>query len=154
MEEGCTALPGALTVRTAAFYSAQDRYNFAVAVVHALSNGRHFRAAEDHVVSPTFVPALVDAALDLLIDGTEGLCHLAGADPVSWATFARRVAEAVGLDEKLIDGVPGASLGWTAARPLQVGLASERCAMLGSLDNSIRRFADDFGRRNACLKAA
>jgi dTDP-4-dehydrorhamnose reductase len=154
MEEGCTALPGALTVRTAAFYSAQDRYNFAVAVVDALSNGRRFRAAEDHVVSPTFVPALVDAALNLLIDGTEGLCHLAGADPVSWAIFARRVAEAVGLDERLIDGVAGASLGWTAARPLQVALASERCAVLGSLDERIKSFADDLNRNCANLRAA
>ena len=72
-------LSGALVVRTAAFFSSQDPHNFAHAVLDALSNGRSFAAADDHVVSPTYVPALVDAALDLLIDRAEGIWHLAGA---------------------------------------------------------------------------
>jgi hypothetical protein len=45
-------------------------------------------------------------------------------------------------------------LGWTAARPLQVALASERCAVLGSLDERIKSFADDLNRNCANLRAA
>jgi dTDP-4-dehydrorhamnose reductase len=61
-----------LVVRTAAFFSPHDPHNFAAWVVRELSAGRPVRAAEDAVVSPTYVPDLVRAAFDLLIDGETG----------------------------------------------------------------------------------
>ena len=144
MEAGCAGLRGALVVRTAAFFSPHDRHNFAVAVVEALAAGRRFAAADDHLVTPTFVPALVDAALDLLIDGEQGLWHLAGSEAVSWAGFATRIAHATGLDASLIDAVPGASLGRQAPRPRNAALASERGGPLGALDAQIDRFAREW----------
>lgn len=143
MEAACADLPGALVVRTAAFFSADDPYNFAVAVRDTLAAGRRFPAADDQIVSPSFVPALVDAALDLLIDGMEGIVHLAGDDALSWTDFARAVAEACGLDARMIDAVPGATVGWRAARPSIAALASERCAMLGPLQANLDRFVAD-----------
>ena len=41
--------------------------------------------ADDVVISPTYVPDLTHAALDLLIDGEGGLWHLANQGAVSWA---------------------------------------------------------------------
>ncbi|MEP9400402.1 family 1 glycosylhydrolase [Sphingomonas silueang] len=140
MERGCAGLPGVLIARTAAFFSPDDRYNFAVAVTDALAAGRPFRAAADQVVSPTYVPALVDTALDLLIDGMEGIVHLAGSDAVSWAAFARRLAVATGHDPSMIDAVPGRALELKADRPAHVALASTRVAGLLSLDVAIDRF--------------
>ena len=52
------------------------------------------RRADDVRVSPTYVPDLVDACLDLLIDGESGLWHLANAGDVSWAEFAPQAAAA------------------------------------------------------------
>ena len=141
MEAGCAGLPGALVLRTAAFFSPDDPYNFAVAVADALTAGRPFRAADDHVVTPSFVPALVDAALDLLIDETEGICHLAGTDALSWAAFGQRIAAAIGADPALIEPVPGATLGWRAPRPQRVPLASTRCASLGLVTDHLAHFA-------------
>lgn len=140
MERGCTGLPGALVVRTAALFTPDEPHDFAVAVTTALATGKPFRAAADRIVSPTYVPALVDAALDLLIDGMEGIVHLAGSDAVSWATFARRLAVASGHDPEAIESVPASMLASRANSPPRVALASNHVRELLSLDTAIDRF--------------
>src|SRR6185436_5712000 len=61
--------PGALVIRTSAFFGPWDRYNFVHLVLNDFANGRKVFAANDLSVSPTYVPDLVKATLDLLIDG-------------------------------------------------------------------------------------
>ena len=143
MEAGCATLPGSLIVRTAAFFSPHDPHNFASAVKRELSRGHAFAAAQDHVVTPTFVPALVDAALDLLIDRADGIWHLAGSEALDWAEFARRIARACNLDPGLVTPVAGTDLGWLARRPVYAALGSEHGSLPQSLDDQISRFAQE-----------
>lgn len=142
MEEGLARLPGRhLVIRTAAFFSPHDRFNFAVAVIDALTVGRPFTAAEDLVITPTYVPHLVAGALDLLIDGERGLWHLSNGEALSWAEFARRVARSYDLDAGLVRGVPCSTLGWAAPRPANVALRSHRGADLPPLSTALDHFA-------------
>jgi len=142
MEAALAALPGRqLIVRTAAFFSPFDAHNFAVAVARTLGAGQRFAAAEDLVVTPTYVPHLVDAALDLLIDPADGVWHLTNGTALSWADFACAVAEALGFDPTLVVGVPAASLGFTAPRPSAVPLASTRGALMPGFDVALGAFA-------------
>ena len=134
-----------LMVRTAAFFSPHDPHNFAQAVVRELSQGRRFKAAHDSVVSPTYTPALVEAVLDLLVDGETGLWHLANRGEVSWAEFAQRIAIAVGLDPGRITPVRGEELGWAAPRPAFVPLDSVRGRMLPGLDDAVSLYAHALG---------
>jgi dTDP-4-dehydrorhamnose reductase len=154
MEAGCAGLPGASVIRTAAFFSADDPYNFASAVVVTLAAGRRFAAAADHVVTPTFVPALVDAALDLLIDGEDGIWHLSGSESLDWATFARRIAGTMSYDPAMIDAVAGDTLDWHARRPRNAALGSERHVPLGHLDAQLVDFAARYQDRLAYPHAA
>ncbi|MFD1786737.1 family 1 glycosylhydrolase [Sphingomonas floccifaciens] len=130
-----------LIIRTAAFFSPHDRHNFAVQTVAALARGERFAAADDLFVSPSYVPALTDAMLDLLIDAETGIRHLAGDRVVSWAEFARRIAAACGFDPGAISGVSAAALSFRARRPARSGLASTHVGSLGALDASIADFA-------------
>jgi hypothetical protein len=57
-------------------------------------------AYDDQRVSPTYVPDLLHAPLDLLVDGEGGIFHLANAGEVSWAELARRAARLAGLDPR------------------------------------------------------
>ncbi|HWL74279.1 MAG TPA: SDR family oxidoreductase, partial [Burkholderiaceae bacterium] len=132
--------PSALVVRTAAFFGPWDRHNFVAQAVHALQRGERWRAANDQLVSPTYVPNLVQAALNLLIDGERGLWHLTNNGAVSWAGFAQMVAEAAGLDAGLVDAVPGASLGQVAVRPRYSALQSERGLTLASLPDAVEQY--------------
>jgi dTDP-4-dehydrorhamnose reductase len=130
-----------LTVRTAAFFSPFDPHNFAQAVVRSLTARQPFHAADDLVVSPTYTPDMVNAVLDLLVDGETGLWHLASGGAVTWAEFAIRIGRACGLDERLVVPLPSAVLGWAAPRPRAAPLASSRGRMMPDLDDAIGRFA-------------
>lgn len=141
-EADILALGGrALMVRTAAFFSPFDGHNFAAHAIARLAAGQVFTAAEDLVISPTYVPDLVDAVLDLLIDGERGLRHLANPSAVSWAEFARLLAEALDVDARLVRGVPAATFGWAAARPAYGALGTERGQIMPTLENAIARYA-------------
>ena len=132
--------PSALVVRTAAFFGPWDRHNFVAQAVDARQRGQRWRAANDQQVSPTYVPDLVQAALNLLIDGEHGLWHLTNRGAVSWAGFAQLVAEAAGLDAGLVDAVPGATLGQVATRPRYSALQSERGLTLASLQDAVEHY--------------
>ena len=114
------------------------------AAVEALRAGRPFAAAQDNFVSPTYVPDLVDAALDLLLDGESGIRHLASHGRLSWAEFAQRIATAACLDPALVDPVEAASLSLPAERPADAALASEHGQLLAEIDDAIARFLRDY----------
>jgi dTDP-4-dehydrorhamnose reductase len=137
------AQPGALIIRTSAFFGPWDEHNFVAAALNSLSEGRSFPAADDLFVSPTYVPDLVHASLDLLIDGECGLWHLANSDEVTWAELARRVATMAGLDASQVDARPGKSLMLAAPRPTYSVLSSERGLLLPSLEDALSRYLRD-----------
>ena len=130
-----------LMIRTAAFFSPYDPHNFAAHLVRTLVAGEPFEAAEDLVVSPTYVPDLVDATLDLLIDGETGLRHLANAGAISWADFARHIALALNLEVDLVRGRHSGEFDWPARRPKRAALATERGDVMPALDTAIARYA-------------
>lgn len=135
--------PDSLVVRTSAFFGPWDEWNFLHFALQAAAAGSPFLAAEDQVVSPTYVPHLVHATLDLLIDGERGLWHLANQGSVSWADFARMGVEAAGLSSRRIRAVPGASLHQAAPRPANVSLRSERGWVMPTLEEAIVKFLVD-----------
>jgi dTDP-4-dehydrorhamnose reductase len=137
-------LPEALVIRTSAFFSPWDRHHFLAAALAALGEGEGFDAADDVVVSPTYVPDLADASLDLLIDAERGVWHLANRGAISWADFARRAAELTGRDPSLIRGRPVAALGLSAPRPAYSVLGSERAGILPTLDDALSRWAREW----------
>jgi dTDP-4-dehydrorhamnose reductase len=128
-------------VRTAAFFSPYDPYNFAAGVLRTLAAGRALSAADDLTISPTYLPDLVDGVLDLLIDGATGVRHLANDGAVTWAEFGRRLAAALDLDPDLIHGRPAAAFGWPARRPARAALGTSYGKILPTLESAIQRHA-------------
>jgi len=137
------AHPGALVVRTAAFFGPWDEWNFITRSLASLALGVPVDAADDLVVSPTYVPDLVHATLDLLIDGEHGLWHLANAGETSWADLARAAARGADLDESLIRARPHAELGLSARRPRAVALDSERGRLMPPLESALSAYLHD-----------
>lgn len=135
--------PDALVVRTAAFFGPWDRHNAVTQALQALGRGERWRAAHDQLVSPTYVPDLVMATLDLLVDGESGLWHLANGGAVSWAQLAAMAADAAKLDGTLVEAVPSQSLGFLARRPARCALDSERAALMPSLEDALVRYFID-----------
>jgi dTDP-4-dehydrorhamnose reductase len=99
--------------------------------------------AEDAFVSPTYVPDLVHASLDLLIDGEAGRWHLASRGAVSWAELARQAAQLAGMDSSGITACRMRCMGLTARRPSYSVLGSERAAIMPALDEALPRYFRD-----------
>jgi dTDP-4-dehydrorhamnose reductase len=135
--------PKALMIRTAAFFGPWDRHNFVSMTLESLRRGEPWRAAKDQCVSPTYVPDLVQASLDLLVDGEQGLWHLSNRGEVSWARLAEMAAEAAALDTRLVQGLPTADLGHVALRPRYSALGSERGLLMPKLEHALSRFLVD-----------
>jgi dTDP-4-dehydrorhamnose reductase len=130
----------ALIIRTSAFFGPWDEYNFAHLVLRTLSMGNHFVAADDVTISPTYVPHLVNASLDLLIDGEHGVWHLANSGAATWADFAKLVADMDGSNRASVRGRPNASLSLAARRPAFSALSSERGTLMPSLEQGLENY--------------
>ena len=135
--------PDTLVIRTAAFFGPWDRYNFVTQALEALRRGERWQAPDDQWVSPTYVPDLVNASLDLLIDGESGLWHLANRGAVSWAGLAQMAANVAGLDPAGVHGMPTAALGQLALRPRYAALGSERGVLMPLLEDGLTRYLSD-----------
>ncbi|MGE5655252.1 MAG: family 1 glycosylhydrolase [Actinomycetota bacterium] len=146
------SLPSSLIVRTSAFFGPWDEYNFITVALRQLAAGETFVAAEDAIVSPTYVPDLVNASLDLLIDGEFGVWHVANDGAIAWAELARQAAEMAGVKTGRVEARPLCELGFVAKRPSYSVLGSDRGAFLPHLERAIACYLQDrqlshFGNR-------
>jgi dTDP-4-dehydrorhamnose reductase len=132
--------PDALVIRTSAFFGPWDRFNFVTQALQALSSGEAFAAACDITVSPTYVPDLVNACLDLLIDKESGIWHLTNSQPVTWAELALKACNMAGIDAGRLEARPSSLLGYVATRPQYSALLSERGILLPALDDALSRY--------------
>jgi dTDP-4-dehydrorhamnose reductase len=133
--------PDALVVRTSAFFGPWDDYNYITVALRALRSGERFLAADDMVVSPTYVPDLVNATLDLLVDRAAGIWHLSNGDAVTWAELAERAAALTGLPTSSLVRCTSSALNFRAPRPVYSALGSGRSVLMPPLQNALARYA-------------
>jgi dTDP-4-dehydrorhamnose reductase len=135
--------PSSLIIRTAAFFGPWDEYNFLHYVIDNLSNQKLITVANDLHISPTYVPDLVNTALDLLIDDENGIWHLANKGAITWADLAYETANKWRLNNMFINGMPSKDISLAATRPAYSVLGSERGIQLPTLENALQRFFNE-----------
>ncbi len=137
-------LPSALVIRTSAFFGPWDEHNFAIMALRNLMTVQSLEAPAHVEVSPTFVPDLVQASLDLLLDGAEGIWHLATKGQISWAGFARLLALEAGAEPSVIEDWYQTQEEASAGKATQsTALGSEKSYLMPSLEDAIRRYLHD-----------
>jgi dTDP-4-dehydrorhamnose reductase len=134
------SFPGALVIRTSAFFGPWDEYNFITVALRALRGGRTFLAPNDLTISPTYVPDLVNTSLDLMIDGESGIWHLSNDGAVTWASLLWRAAELARVDPRPVQACPSEQLHFIARRPAYSALRSGRSSLMPSLDDALSRY--------------
>jgi dTDP-4-dehydrorhamnose reductase len=144
--------PAALVVRTSSFFGPWDDSNFVTSVLRAVASGRPIPVATDLVVSPTYVPDLVHATLDLLIDGEAGVIHLVNAGRTSWHDFATSALR-LALKEDALSEIPdarelilpqlSADMGFRARRPAFAALETDRARILPPVEEALERYFRD-----------
>jgi dTDP-4-dehydrorhamnose reductase len=131
--------PHSLIIRTSSFFGPWDHYNFAHHVLQSLQEQRSF-AACDMMISPTYVPDLVNAALDLLIDEEKGIWHLCNDGHTSWIDFAIELALRGGFSKNAIMRKCPEEMNWKARRPVYSVMQSTKGIQLPKLEKAISKF--------------
>jgi dTDP-4-dehydrorhamnose reductase len=138
--------PRALIVRTSSFFGPWDEYNFVIRTLRHLVKKNEVIAASDTRMSPTYVPDLANATLDLLLDGERGIVHLTNQAQVTWQEFAHKAVDIarvkMAIEPSLIIGKSTAELNLSAQRPKNSVLGSERYTMLPPLEDALERYID------------
>jgi dTDP-4-dehydrorhamnose reductase len=132
--------PAALVVRCGPLFGPWDTENDLYRALSRLARNGHIRLARDEIVSPTYIPDLVHASLDLLIDDETGLWHLANVGAVSPAAFVRQAAVVAGIVRGTVRGVRSSSLGRRTPRAGYRALRSERGGLMPTLEDAIARY--------------
>jgi dTDP-4-dehydrorhamnose reductase len=133
-------LPRALVVRTGALFSPWDTSNFAATTLGSIVRGAPLRVADDCSMTPTYIPDLAHAVLDLLIDGERGVWHLANEGEVTWHQFARMLARQARLPESSIGTGKSAEIWRSALRPAYSALSSSRGHLLPQLQTAVAAY--------------
>ncbi len=125
----------ALIIRTSAFFGPWDRYNFLYDTIERLKRGDDVVACDKTIVSPTYVPDLVHATLDLLLDQETGIWHLTNQGAVSWHELACEVADIAKVDRARLRRAQSTDKSDTS-------LSSNRGLLLRPLDSALGDFVE------------
>ena len=129
-----------LIVRTGEIFGTGRPDDFVATALWTLDDGRRVEAGNDLWFSVSYLPDLVSAVLDLLLDGEGGVWHLAHAGVVTSTELAIAAANVAGLDATLIAGVPTWSFNLRAARPTYRALTTTRGELLPTLESALRHY--------------
>lgn len=132
--------PSSLIVRSSSFFGPWDTYNFAYHVLHQLRKDQSCAALNDVYISPTYVPDLVNASLDIFIDEATGIWHVTNDGTLTWADFARAIAGRAGISGSKIKNIQTGDASFIAPRPLYSVLGSQNGIHLPALDDAIERY--------------
>lgn len=138
-----TNFSSSLIIRTSAFFGPWDKYNFAQYILGSLKEGRTCKSVNDVTISPTYIPDLVNKALDLLIDQEEGIWHLTNDGTLTWSDFAKIIAEKGRYNIKNVVCCCQREIDWKATRPAYSVLESNKGVKLPSLEHAIDRFFNE-----------
>jgi dTDP-4-dehydrorhamnose reductase len=111
------------------------------------TNFFHNGARDADVISPTYLPDLANAAIDLLLDVEKGIWHLSNAGSVRWSDFRLAVEDALGIR------LPGRQE--SVLTPKMRAITSERGWPMPDWRSALSRFAEHHrSQTNASLQVA
>jgi dTDP-4-dehydrorhamnose reductase len=130
----------ALIIRSGTYFGPWDEYNFVYSIVDSVLSYGFLIVPDDIVISPAYIPDLVHAALDILIDGERGIWHLSNEGEISWYALAVAIVKRQGLDPSCIIAQSAATIDFKAIRPAYSVLSTNKGYMMRELHQAI----DDF----------
>jgi dTDP-4-dehydrorhamnose reductase len=148
------AYPQALVIRAGALFGPWDNFNPLTHALTQLQAGNPVVVPDSRVHSPTYLPDLVHTSLDLLVDGENGIWHLANPGAFTWVGLVKAAAELLGLSTSLIKAAEPEPSRWHAGMKRNMVLESERGSLLPALEDGLARYCQELERKMARMRAA
>lgn len=131
-------------LRLSSLYGGHTRRTTIDWVLRQAAAGQRVTAFVDRTVSPSYVPDVVEATLELVQSGApQGLYHCGSSDWCTWADVAARVLQAGGRPD-LLDQAPFAATPGRAARPKHCAMSSARLSAHATPPRSWTAALDDY----------
>jgi dTDP-4-dehydrorhamnose reductase len=135
--------PNVLIIRNGLLINPFSSDDFLFEVVFDKQKKMHKYAISDIIVSPAYLPDLINTSLDLLIDNEKGIWHISGPQAISYYDFAKLAAGIAGITDNHIKSIPAIKLASKALRPSYSVLKSVSGIVLPRLDVSISNYLLD-----------
>lgn len=116
-------------IRTILLYGKADhlnRSNFIYWVKENLEANKPIRVVADQIRTPTYIPDLTKAIIDMAEKGSQGLYHISGKEVMSPYEMSLVIAQKLGLDTSLIQPVDAQTFTQKGRRPLKTGFIIEK----------------------------
>lgn len=137
--------PEALIIRSSCFFNPWHKNDRLRMILRSgLNSERQIFLPSDIIMSPAYIPDIVNTVLDLLIDGESGIWHLSNQQETTLYDFARLALEIAGLNENIVAAVPSSRLDYAALRPPYSVLESSGGITLPLLNNALTNFVHEF----------
>jgi len=129
------AYPAALQIRSGCIMAAGEALSLPAALHASLAKGALLPTLPPGTTSLSYMPDLIHAALDLLIDAESGIWHLTNQGETTWTDFANRMAASM--------SVACPPLVRQGEDTTNTALTSIRGLIMPSLQSAIERFVQD-----------
>lgn len=141
---------GALIIRSSTFFNPWSRKDHLASILKSgLLSDQHYYLPSDIIISPSYIPALVNTVLDLMLDDESGIYHLSSQEEISYFDFVRMALNVAGLNETIITPVPARRLMLNALRPPYSVLHSSSGIMLPLLGASLNSYLDELRKESS-----
>ena len=132
-------------LRLSSLYGGHTRRTTVDWILRQAQAGQPVTAFADRTVSPSYVPDVIEATLELLVrEAPFGLYNCGSVDWCSWADVAEQVLAACGRPE-LLQRVPFVSQPNRAVRPKNCTMSSAKlCAQLATAPRRWREALSDY----------
>ena len=137
-----SAAPGALVVRTGLVCDPEDPDDPLATVLAALAGRATVRMPDDEHVTTSVLPQLLDATLDMLIDGERGVWHAANLGERSLHELVRAAAQHAGVPTERLERGRSPRPWGLEAGPGMRAIASERAWPLSDVDTALAGYAE------------
>lgn len=136
--------PDSLIIRSCFFFNPWSNDDLLSAILKSSSYpDKEIYLPSDIIISPTYIPDLVNQALDLLIDNESGIWHLSGPDEMSHFSFIQLALNIAGKSYKHIIPTPFGKLKFRAERPSYSVLMSSQGIVLPSIQSSLYNYYNE-----------
>ena len=139
-----TANPGALIIRSSSFFNPWQKND---PLTNILYSGIHLKQshylASDIIISPTYIPDLVNTTLDLLIDDESGIWHLSSQEEISCFEFNKLALNMASINDENIFSVLQTKLNYSAQRPKYSVLMSSHGVTLPCLQDALQCYLNE-----------
>lgn len=116
-------------IRTILLYGKADhlnRSNFIYWVKENLEANKPIKVVADQIRTPTYIPDLTKAIINMAERGSQGLYHISGMEVMSPYEMSLVIAQKLGLDTSLIQPVDAQTFSQKGKRPLKTGFIIEK----------------------------